>query len=206
MAPWIGLIRGAAFFSGRLGCGWRLWKVSCSDSGMATTETNSEVAAPVAKVSLTTMLLCCVASVGLAVGGATGVLVYLMRSGKLSAPPAAVVQKTTEVSLHAKPLEPLLINLADEGGHAYLRLSVVLEEEDQPGKKVDATENEKPVPGADASVRDTIFDVLGRQTSAAMLAPDGKEILKSDLLTAIAQRDPDLRVRKIYFTDFLVQR
>jgi len=172
---------------------------------MATTETNLEVAAPVAKVSLTTMLLCCVATVVLAVGGATGVLVYLVRSGKLAASPVVVAPKTAAVSLHAKPLEPLLINLADDGGHAYLRLSLVLEEEDQPGKKVeDATA--KPVPGADASVRDTIFDVLGRQTSTEMLAPDGKEMLKSDLLAAISQRDPELRVRKIYFTDFLVQR
>jgi flagellar FliL protein len=176
---------------------------------MATTETNTNFAAiaPVAKVSLMTMLLCCAASVVLAVGVATGVLVYLMRSGKLSASPVAVVQKTPEVSLHAKPLDPLLINLADEGGHAYLRLSLVLEEENQPGKKTeDAAENAKPVPGADASVRDTIFDVLGRQTSTAMLAPDGKEILKSDLLAEISQRDPELRVKKIYFTDFLVQR
>ena len=55
-------------------------------------------------------------------------------------------------------------------------------------------------------MRDTIFDVLGRQTSGLLLAPDGKEKLKSELMTAIGQRNPELRVKTVYFTDFLVQR
>ena len=142
------------------------------------------------------------------VAGAAGAMMYLAKSGKLGGGTTTIVQVKAEAPavLHPKPLEPLLINLADAGGHAYLRLSVVLEEEDDPLAKPKEKEEAKPVPGADASVRDTIFDVLGRQTGDELLAPDGKEKLKTELLTAITARNPELRVRTIYFTDFLVQR
>ena len=75
------------------------------------------------------MLLCCVLTVVFAVGGAAGTMMYLARSGKLSASAstpavAAPAKKDAPVTTHPKALEPLLINLADEGGHAYLRLSV----------------------------------------------------------------------------------
>jgi len=168
-----------------------------------------DAAIPAAKVPLMILLLCCLLSVVFAVGGAAGAMMYLARSGKLSASAAtpavaAPAKKDAPVTTHPKALEPLLINLADEGGHAYLRLSVVLAEEDEPGAKAKA--EEKPVAGADASVRDTIFDVLGRENSAALLAPDGKEKLKGELKAAIDARNPELRVKTIYFTDFLVQR
>ena len=176
---------------------------------MATADTSlPSNAAPVAKIPLISLLLCCVVSVVFAICGAAGAMMFLARSGKLgavgAAPVTVVVKKDAEVTTHPKALEPMLINLADEGGHAYLRLGVVLAEEDEPAPK--AKEEAKPVAGADASVRDTIFDVLGRQTSGLLLAPDGKEKLKSELMTAIGQRNPELRVKTVYFTDFLVQR
>ena len=177
--------------------------------GMATVDTSlpSRAAAPVAKVPLMTLLICCVVSVALAVAGVVGAIAFLSRSGKLGwavGQPAAVGRRSAEIATHPKTLEPMLINLADEGGHAYMRLGVVLAEEDEPGPR--PNEDTKPSAGDDASVRDTIFDVLGRQTSAVLLAPDGKEKLKSELVTAIGQRNPELRVKTIYFTDFLVQR
>jgi flagellar protein FliL len=176
---------------------------------MATADTSlPSNAAPAAKVPLMTLLVCCVVSVVFAVCGAAGTMMFLARSGKLGAVGAssvtAPVKKDSEPTTHAKALEPMLINLADEGGHAYLRVGVVLAEEDDAGVKT--KEEAKPVAGADAAVRDTIFDVLGRQTSTVLLAPDGKEKLKSDLMAAIGRRNPDLHVKTIYFTDFLVQR
>jgi flagellar protein FliL len=166
------------------------------------------MAAPAAKISMMTMMVCCLLTVVLAVGGAAGSMMFLASKGKLggggAAPPEAVKAKAAEVKTHPKSLEPLLINLADEGGHAYLRLSLVLEEADDPDAK--PKPEEKSVPGADAGVRDTIFDVLGRQRSEDLLAPDGKEMLKGLLKKAINERNPELRVKAIYFTDFLVQR
>jgi flagellar protein FliL len=143
-----------------------------------------------------------------AVGGVVAAMLFLAKSGKLgggAAPVTVVVEKKDAAAVtHPKALEPMLINLADEGGHAYLRLGVVLAEEDEPEAK--PKEEAKPVAGADASVRDTIFEVLGRQTSAGLLAPDGKEKLKAELMAAIGQHNADLHVKTVYFTDFLVQR
>jgi len=157
---------------------------------------------------LMTLLVCCAVSVVFAVCGAAGTMVFLARSGRLGTVGASAVtataKKYSESTTHAKALEPMLINLADEGGHAYLRVGVVLAQEDEPGPKT--KEEAKPVAGADAAVRDTIFDVLGRQTSTVLLAPDGKEKLKGELMAAIGRQNPELRVKTIYFTDFLVQR
>jgi flagellar FliL protein len=155
-----------------------------------------------------TLLVCCVVTVVLAVGGAVGAMMFLSRTGKLGSgalpSTGSTTKKSVDVSTHAVTLEPLLINLSDEGGHAYLRLGVVLAEEDDPAAK--PKEEAKPVVGADAAVRDTIFDVLGRQSSTTLLSPDGKDALKKNLMAAIALHNPELHVKTIYFTDFLVQQ
>ncbi len=181
--------------------------MGCFSRGMATANTTlpSGTSVPAAKLPVMTLLVCCLVTVVLAVSGSVGAVLFLARSGKLGGmASAAGEKKNAEAVTHLKALEPMLINLADEGGHAYLRLGVVLAEEDEPGAK--PKEETKPVAGADASVRDTIFDVLGRQTSAGLLALDGKERLKAELMKAITERNADLHVRTVYFTDFLVQR
>jgi flagellar basal body-associated protein FliL len=40
----------------------------------------------------------------------------------------------------------------------------------------------------------------------ALLAPDGKQEFKDEILHALQDRVPDLGVKEVYFTDFLVQR
>jgi flagellar FliL protein len=178
---------------------------------MATADTSlpQSVAAPAAKFPVMTLLVCCVVTVLFAVGGVVGAVLYLSKHGKLSgagvsAQVVETTKKSVEAKTHPKALEPMLINLADEGGHAYSRIGIVLVEEDEPGAK--PKEEAKSVPGEDAAVRDTIFDVLGRDTSTALLAPDGKAKLKVELMTAIGKHNADLHVKAIYFTDFLVQR
>ena len=181
-------------------------------AGMAN-ETGEAVAA---KSSMVPMLLCCVVTGVLAVGGAAGAMVMLAKKGMLAVAPAPAQVVVAEAAgkagaetTHPKAIEPVLINLADEGGHAYLRLGLVLEEEDEPavkGKEAKDAKPEKPVPGADASVRDTIFDVMGRKTAAELLQPDGKEQVKTELKAALDVRNPELKVKAIYITDFLVQR
>jgi flagellar FliL protein len=55
-------------------------------------------------------------------------------------------------------------------------------------------------------VRDTVLMVVGHQTAEGLLALDGKERLKAELKTALAEHNPELKVVDIHFTDFLVQR
>ena len=57
-----------------------------------------------------------------------------------------------------------------------------------------------------ARIRDCILAVLSTWHSDALLAPEGKQKLKDELVHALQDRVPELGVKEIYFTDFLVQR
>jgi flagellar FliL protein len=108
-------------------------------------------------------------------------------------------------------LEPLLVNLADAGGSSYLRVAMTLRVADAAQGKDAKPKEEKPKDDKEnsdavASVRDTMLTVLGRQTADRLLAADGKEQLKADLKTALAEHNSDLKVIDVFFTDFLVQR
>lgn len=115
------------------------------------------------------------------------------------------------MSTHPVALEPLLVNLSDADGHAYLRVSLTLQVEDKPlGKGEKPSTAEASVPGKaansfEAAERDAALTVIGRQTSTALLAPDGKERLKQQLAGELAERIPDVTVKEILFTEFLVQ-
>ena len=176
---------------------------------MASTAQVPEIApsAPTAKVPLGSLLVVCVVAVVLAIGGCAGVLLFLAHSGRLGAASTTqvIVEKPKADDVPAKnvALDPMLVNLADEDGHSYLRLGVVLAED--PGKDAKAKE-EKPAPGADAAVRDAVLGVLGKKRAAELLAADGKEQLKKELKAALDAQVPEAKVRAVYFTDFLVQR
>ncbi|MDW5264317.1 MULTISPECIES: flagellar basal body-associated protein FliL [Acidobacteriaceae] len=107
---------------------------------------------------------------------------------------------------HLLALDPLLVNLADQGESTYLRLSITLQVEDAIATKDSRATNNKSGDDVTAAVRDTALTVLGQQTADSLLAPSGKEDLKVELLKALNEHDPDIKVKKILFTDFLVQR
>jgi flagellar FliL protein len=135
---------------------------------------------------------------------------YLIHSGKLrlqAMPPATA--STQSVKTHAVALEPLVVNLADASGAAYLRVSITLHvADDVAGKPKDERKPEegKSTKESDAVVRDTALAVLGTETSDNLLASDGKERVKKRLKDALATSDPDMKVVDLYFTEFLVQR
>lgn len=165
-----------------------------------------QASAPAAKVPLGSLLVVCVVAVVLAIGGSAGVLLFLAHSGKLGAASTVSAAKTKVEDAPTKNvvLDPLLVNLADEGGHSYLRVSVVLAEAVDKDEK--AKPEEKPVAGANAAVRDAILTVLSSKHAADLLAPDGKEALKKELKQAINEEVPAANVQTVYFTDFLVQQ
>lgn len=142
-----------------------------------------------------------------------GIAYYLVHTGKLSMP--GVAAQKTEASVlsttHAMVLEPLLVNLADAGGSSYLRVALTLRVADVADKRSakandEKVRDDKKTDDAMAAVRDTVLTVLGRQTADGLLAADGKDHLKTELKAAFAERNADLRVKDVFFTDFLVQR
>ncbi|HTH52942.1 MAG TPA: flagellar basal body-associated FliL family protein [Edaphobacter sp.] len=165
------------------------------------------------KLPMMPLLIAVVAGVIVATVAVGGVLTYLLRSGKVPIhataapppPPAASVVKT-----HMVVMEPLLANLADSSGSAYLRVGITLAVADPAGEspKESKKAEEKPAgkDAADPAVRDTVLTILGRETSEQLLAPEGKDRLKREIKDALAAHDSEIKVTDLFFTEFLVQR
>jgi flagellar FliL protein len=165
---------------------------------------DAERASAPVKLPIVSLLIAVVVGVVLASFVVGGSLYYLMRTGRLPIQGNAVARTDPGLpaSTHVMVLEPLLVNLADEGGSAYLRVALTLRVAD---KAKDETDKQSKGSN-EAAVRDTALLVLGRQTADDLLAPDGKERLKAELRAAIANHNADLKVTDMFFTEFLVQR
>lgn len=144
------------------------------------------------------LVLVAVLMAGLAGGGA-----FWFSSHKVAAQvqkPAVKAPAEVKSVIH---LDSFLVNLSDQDTNSFFRAGIDL------GMS-------KPLPDAgkgDPSqskyipmIRDTILDTMGRCNSAALLAPDGKEKLKQQILAALHKRFPGVGFQDVYFTDFLVQR
>jgi flagellar FliL protein len=165
------------------------------------------------KLPVVPMLIAVVLGVVTATLGVGGIVYFLARSGRLPMQSGVVTKAEPVVSTtHAMVLEPLLVNLADGGGNAFLRVGLTLRVADATEKGNEKAKDEKSgdsKSGKDAdvaAVRDTALAVLGRQTSEGLLASDGKERLKAELKSAIAEHNHELKVTELFFTEFLVQR
>jgi len=166
-----------------------------------------------AKFPLIPLLIAVVLGVVVATLGVGGVVYYLVRTGRLPGREGAArkTEAAAPAATHAMVLDPLLVNLADAGGSSYLRIAMTLRLADAAEGKDTKPKEEKPKDGKEnsdaiASVRDTMLTVLGRQTADRLLAIDGKEELKKELKSALAEHNADLKVMDVFFTDFLVQR
>jgi flagellar basal body-associated protein FliL len=99
-------------------------------------------------------------------------------------------------------LESFVVNLADPEESRYLRVGIDLGLENLIPAKQSVEVGALPT----ARIRDSILSVLTTWRSDALLAPEGKQKLKDELLHVLQDRVPELGVKEIYFTDFLVQR
>lgn len=172
------------------------------------------------------MLLVCLLSTTLAAGAVLGAGFWLLRSGKLAvaAAPAPAGQAPgksafTETTAEGKSsaelpsskvlaLDPMVVNLSDSGGRAYLRASISLRIAEEGEKKVEKEGKPDPAAaaGKTAALRDTTLSVLGEQTSDGLLGSGGVGAVKKRLRERYALDNPEVHVLDVYFTDFLVQR
>ncbi len=110
-----------------------------------------------------------------------------------------------ESNLEPVVIGPIIANLADEGGDRYLKVKIVLLE---PKKKADTAKKEEKSTGIsleDAIIRDVIINTISAKTSDDLLSVSGKEELKNEIMTSINKAVHKRLVRKIYFTEFIIQ-
>lgn len=132
----------------------------------------------------------------LAVGGG-GAAFWMWRAGGETGAHAqeALAEPTGLVSF-----DPFLVNLADTGGRAYLRvtLKILLPTAEQ-AKEV----QEQPV--VKSRIRSAILETLAMQSAVRLVTPEGKAELKGSITKQISALKLPIDVRDVLFDDFVVQ-
>ena len=101
------------------------------------------------------------------------------------------------------PLDGFTVNLADPEETHFLRVTISLGIDHLP----EGVEKDKPTVAIPvARVRDAILSVLTSCKADELLTPEGKAQLKRNVLASVQKNVPELGVRDVYFTEFLVQR
>ena len=131
-----------------------------------------------------------------------GFFILWTKMSALSAPAPTTDEEVVEEEAPAEigplySLGTLIVNLADEGGKRYLRVTIELELEAQ-----DMTEEvEKRLP----QVRDSILMILPTKTFADINTTPGKIALRDELLAAMNDIVTSGNINNLYFTEFVVQ-
>jgi flagellar protein FliL len=133
------------------------------------------------------------------VGGA-GVWFVQQRERSADAAPTRESSSGPKYVVH---LEGFTVNLADPEETHFLRTTMDLGIDGLPdGGQKDKAALALPIP----RIRDAILSVLTVCKANDLLTPEGKAQLKKNLIDAVNRSVPEIGVREIYFTEFLIQR
>ncbi len=155
----------------------------------------SGIAAAPAKSSAATMFII----VLLALAGGGGAAWFLMQRGHATEA-ARGLDAAPRYIVH---LEGFTVNLADTEETHFLRVTMDLGVDRLP----EGADRNKPGAGMPvARIRDAVLAVLTVCKADPLLTPEGKAQLKKNILDALQHSVPELDVRDVYFTEFLVQR
>jgi flagellar protein FliL len=131
-----------------------------------------------------------------AMGAGAGAYFYFHQTKTAQAAPTAEPE-----TLHTVHLEGFTVNLADVEENHFLRVTIDIGLGHVPKA---AKEGESEIPTA--RVRDAILTVLTAGKADVLITQEGKAQLKKEILAALQRVAPELDVREVYFTEFLVQR
>lgn len=121
---------------------------------------------------------------------------------------AAVKKKKKKKVGIAVPMQPFLVNLADEGSSRFLRctLSLVVDDEEA---AVEITGAEGHGKGVETilmtRLRSAILELLTTQSADILVTPEGKQKLKAAIIEKANAVLPDEEVSDVLFSDFVVQ-
>lgn len=129
-------------------------------------------------------------------GGGGAYWFYFMRTPAAPSKPAP--PKTGIIAM-----EPFVVNLADEGGGRFLRVTLSLVVE---GEKENNEGKESPEQAVvNARLRSAILERLAQQTADHLVTPEGKAELKKTIAEQAAHAAHELKVTDVLFSEFVVQ-
>lgn len=156
---------------------------------------------PVKKKGKTMMLIIIVVVVLLAGGG--GAFFFMKKGAKPAGEGGeAGGEQKTEAGKKADegvmfPVEPFVVNLNDQAGNRFLKVSLQLELSNpvllEKGK------------AKGPQIRDAIITLLTSKTSEALMSPEGKLQLKDEINIRVNQILGENSVKNVYLTDFVMQ-
>jgi flagellar FliL protein len=147
---------------------------------------------PVVKKSKMKLILIICAVAILVGGGVAGFFIFSGGHGK---------EDTSKAEKQGTPviytMDPFIVNIYDGQDLRYLRVKVEVEVSDEQAKA--------ELGGRQAQVRDTILVLLSAKTLLDVRDQQGKNQLRQEIYSAVSRLFPSDKVRKVYFTDFVVQ-
>jgi flagellar FliL protein len=137
----------------------------------------------------------------LAIAGGGGSAWFVLQRGRVAeASHAPAPSLAPKYLVH---LEGFTVNLADPEETHFLRVTLDLGIDRLP----DGVEKEKAASALPVGrIRDAILYVLTVSKAEVLLTSEGKAQLKKNLVDSLNRNVPELGVRDVYFTEFLVQR
>lgn len=113
--------------------------------------------------------------------------------------PKSAAKKNVQEPGIIYPLESFIVNLMDRAGSGkrYLKITIELE--------VESEEDNNRIQERETQLKDTIILLLSGQTFKDINSMEGKLYLKQSLLSRINQVMGEGLVRRLYFTEFVVQ-
>ncbi len=94
-------------------------------------------------------------------------------------------------------LDSFIVNLSDQGGKRYLRITMGLELADPKS----AEEMTKRLP----QIRDSILMILPSRKVDELQTTEGKNSLRTEIISKLNELFGKEIVKKIYFTEFVIQ-
>ena len=144
-------------------------------------------------------LIIIIVAVLLVLGGGGGAAYYFLFKSESAADGKSSTAKPVPQVVVFFPMDPFIVNLADNEGERYMKLVLQLELSDQ-----------KMLPDVkllNPKMRDTILDLLSAKTYKEMIDPLGKQRLRDEIAMRMNMtiNSPNGKVLKVYFTEFIIQ-
>jgi flagellar protein FliL len=153
-------------------------------------------AAPAAKGGSKLVLI--IVALVVLLGGGAGAWFFLgagahKADAKVETPPPAAEPAVGALA----PLDPFIANLADEDGKRYLKATVQIEF--FAGKLPDEWSGRLP------QIRDLLLTLFTSKTFADVRTPQGKAVLRDEIINRVNRALHKDEVKAVYFTEFIVQ-